>query len=237
MEGAVRGEEAVGGKDVQVGMEDEVVAESVDGCDGAEFPVGEIEADAKGVAEALGGGAEEDGEVGAAFAEDAAEDLGDGEDELAVGDVVADGTGDPFAGAPDAALVAGGAEVTGLAGEGEEALVAAIGAVEPGEAGGEIPAAEKGLDGGDGLVAQRAEVPAMASLVLGEEVVPAVMDELPEGRSLGTAGSGGRVGSPAGGAGGRHDARQGQSRLELAVPCNERLRGMAGRNSPLAGGR
>ena len=89
------------------------------------------------------------GEEVAAFAEDAAQDLGDGEDELAVGDFVADGGGDPVAGGADAALVAGGAEVAALAGEGEEAFVAAVGALEAGEAGGEVAAAEEGLDGGE----------------------------------------------------------------------------------------
>jgi len=47
----------------------------------------------------------------AAFAKDAAENLGDGEDKLAVGDFVADGVGDPLANGAGAALVAGGAEV------------------------------------------------------------------------------------------------------------------------------
>jgi len=50
----------------------------------------------------------------AAFAEDAAEDLGDGKHELAVGDFVADGVGDPLANGAGAALVAGGAEVAAL---------------------------------------------------------------------------------------------------------------------------
>ena len=117
----------------------------------------------------------------AAFAEDAAQDAGDGEDELAVGDFVADGGGDPVAGGADAALVAGGAEVAALAGEGEEAFVAAVRALEAGEAGGEVATAEKGLDGGDGGGRERAEGFAVVFLVVGEEVVPAVVDELPEG--------------------------------------------------------
>lgn len=188
VEGAVGGEKAVGGEDVEVGVEDEVVAEGVDGGDGSEFALGEVEADAEVIAEAFGGGAEQDGEVRAAFAEDVAEDLGDGEDELTVGDIVADGAGDPIAGASDAALMARGAEVAGLAGEGEKTLVAAVGALKSGEAGGEIAAAEEGLDGGDGLRAQRTEGLAVAGFVLGEKVVPAVMDELPEGRGTGTAG-------------------------------------------------
>ena len=48
------------------------------------------------------------------FAENAAQDFGDGEDELAVGNFVADGGGDPVAGGADAALVAGGTEVAGF---------------------------------------------------------------------------------------------------------------------------
>ena len=83
-----------------------------------------------------GGGFEEEMQEIAAFAEDTAEDFGDGEDELAVRDFVADGGGDPIGGLADAALVAGRAEVAAFAGEGEEALVAAIGAMEAEEAGG-----------------------------------------------------------------------------------------------------
>ena len=44
-------EEAVGGEDVEVGMKDEVIAEGVDSGDGGEFPIGEVEADAEGIAE------------------------------------------------------------------------------------------------------------------------------------------------------------------------------------------
>ena len=57
---------------------------------------------------------EEMGERHAALAEDAAQDFGDGEDKLAVGNFVADGGGDPVAGGADAALVAGWAEVAAL---------------------------------------------------------------------------------------------------------------------------
>jgi len=90
--------------------------------------------------------------------------------------------GDPSAGLPDAALVAGGAEVAGLAGEGEELFVAAVGAMEAGEAGGEVAAAEEGADGGDGIGAQRSHGAAVVGFASGEEVVPGVVDELPEGR-------------------------------------------------------
>ena len=65
-------EEAVGGEDVEVWVENEVVAEGMDSGDGTEFSLGEIEAGAEGVAEGIGGGVEEVGEEMAAFAEDAA---------------------------------------------------------------------------------------------------------------------------------------------------------------------
>jgi len=50
---AVGGEEAVGGEDVEVRVEDQIIAESVDGGDGSDATVGEIEASAEGVAEGL----------------------------------------------------------------------------------------------------------------------------------------------------------------------------------------
>ena len=99
----------------------------------------------------------------AAFAEDVAQDFGDGKDELAVGDFVPNGGGDPLAGGADAALVAG-------------------------EAGGEVAATEKGLDGGDGVGAEWAEGFSVVFFVTSEEVVPFVVDELPKGRGAGTAG-------------------------------------------------
>ena len=68
----------------------------------------------------------------AALAEDATQRAWHGEDELAVRKVVAHGVGDPVADPADAALVAAGAEVAGLAGEGEELFVAAAGALEGG---------------------------------------------------------------------------------------------------------
>jgi hypothetical protein len=131
---------------------------------------------------------EEVGEEVAALAEDAAEDFGDGEDELAVGHFVADGGGDPVAGGADTALMAGRAEVAALAGEGEEAFVTAIGALESREAGGEVAAAEEGFDGGDGGRVEWAEILAVFRFVVGEEFVPAVVDELPKGRGARAAG-------------------------------------------------
>jgi len=107
---------------------------------------------------------------------------------LAVGDFVANGGGDPVAGGADAALVTGWTEVAALAGEGKKAFVAAVGALEAGEAGGEVATAEEGFDGGRGGGVERAEGLAVFAFVAGEEFVPAVADELPEGRGAGAAG-------------------------------------------------
>ena len=100
---------------------------------------------------------------------------------MAVGDFVADAGGDPVANGAGAALVAGGAEVAALAGEGEQAFVAAIGALEAGEAGCEVAAAEEGLHGGDSGGTEWAEGFPVKFFIVGEEGVPAVVDDLPEG--------------------------------------------------------
>jgi hypothetical protein len=104
-----------------------------------------------------------------------------------VRDIVADGGGDPLAGLADAALVAGGAEVARLAGEGEEFLVPAIGTMEAGEPRSEIATTDERADGGHGLGAQRSHCAAMAVFVTGEEIFPGKVDDLPEGRGTGTA--------------------------------------------------
>ena len=95
---------------------------------------------------------------------------------------MADGGGDPLANGASAALVTCGAEVPALAGEGEQAFVATVGALEAGEAGGEVAAAKEGLDGGDGIGAKRAEGFPVLPFVVGEELVPAVVEDLPEWR-------------------------------------------------------
>jgi len=180
VEATVGGEESVGSEKVEVRVEDEVVAEGVEGGDGSDAALGEVESGAVGVLEGLDGGMKEYGEELAAFAKDAAQDTGDGEDELAVRNFVADGGRDPFAGGADAALVAGGAEVAAFAGKGEESFVTAIRALEAGEAGGKVAAAEEGLDGGDGGGWKWAEGFTVFRFVVGEKVIPAVVDELPE---------------------------------------------------------
>jgi hypothetical protein len=155
VEATLRIEQAVGGKDMEVRVEEEVIAKSVDGGDSGESAVGQVETGAKGFEQGVGGGFEQKMEEVAALAENAAQGFRDGEDELAVGDFVADGGGDPLGALADPALMAGGAEVAAFAGEGEEAFVAAIRAVEAEETGGKIAAAEEGFDGGRGGGARR----------------------------------------------------------------------------------
>jgi hypothetical protein len=143
VEATVGGEEAVGSEDMEMGVEDEVVAEGVDGGDGSDATVGKIEPCAEGVLEGGRGGVEQVGEKVAAFAEDATQDLGDGEDKLAVRNFAADRIGDPSSNGAGAALVADGAEVAAPAGEGEQVLVTAVGTLEAGEPGGEFTATEE----------------------------------------------------------------------------------------------
>lgn len=169
-------------------MEDEVVAKGVQGGCGGEAALGQIQACAEVVPQAVGGGLEELGEESAAFAEDAAQDFGNGKDELAVGDGVANAGGVPFGGLAGAALVAGGADVAGFAGEGEEVLVSAVGAEITGEAGGEVATVVVGLDGGDGFGTEGAHGGAGVVLVAGVEVIPGGVDDLPKWGGAGAAG-------------------------------------------------
>jgi hypothetical protein len=123
----------------------------------------------------------------AALAEDAAEGFRHRKHELPVWNIKAEDAGDPVAGLADFALMATWTEVARLAGEGEEALVAAVGTLEPRESGGEVSAAVELANDVNGVASQRAVNGAVAFLVTGFEVGPAVVDELPEGRGSGTA--------------------------------------------------
>jgi hypothetical protein len=76
---------------------------------------------------------------------------GDGEHEVPVGHRGADLIGDEGAFDLRAALVARGAETALPAGEGKEEFMAAVGAVEAGEAGMEIAASEESRDRRGGL--------------------------------------------------------------------------------------
>jgi hypothetical protein len=188
VEATLRIEQAVGGKDMEVRVEEEVIAKSVDGGDSGESAVGQVETGAKGFEQGVGGGFEQKMEEVAALAENAAQGFRDGEDELAVGDFVADGGGDPLGALADPALMAGGAEVAAFAGEGEEAFVAAIGAVEAEEAGGKIAAAEEIAHGGEDIGTERPHGGTVAFFIAGKEGIPSGSDDLPERRCTGAAG-------------------------------------------------
>ena len=86
------------------------VALAKNGGDGSDAALREVEPGAEAVLEGVDGGVKEQSEKAAAFAKDASQDFWDGEDELAVGNFVADRGGDPFAGGADATLMAGRAE-------------------------------------------------------------------------------------------------------------------------------
>ena len=99
-----------------------------------------------------------------------------------MGHVEADGVCDPVAHVADAALVAAWAEVPGLAGEGQQFFVAAVGALQAGEPGGEVAAVVELIHHGHGVAAQWAVGLAVGGFVPSEKVVPGVVDDLPEGR-------------------------------------------------------
>ena len=98
------------------------------------------------------------------------------------------GSCDPFTGGSHASLVARGTEVAGFTGEGEQPLMAAIGAFEARESRGKITAAEEGFVGCDSVRFERTEYRAVFIFVIGGKGTPAVIHKLPERRGAGTAG-------------------------------------------------
>jgi hypothetical protein len=87
-----------------------------------------------------------------AFAEDAAQHFRERENKLAVRDLVADGICDPITGLASSALMAGGAEVAGFAGESTKFFVTTIRALEACKTCGEVAAPEKCTDGINGIL-------------------------------------------------------------------------------------
>ena len=187
VEAALGVEQAVGGKDVEVRVGEEVIAEGVDGGDSGESAVGQIETGAEGFEQGVSGGFEQEMEEVSALAEDAAQDFRDGEDELAVRDFVTNRGGDPLGALADAALVAGGTEVAALAGEGEEAFVSAIGTMESEETGGKVAAAEEIAHDGEDIGTERPHGGTVAFFATGKEGLPGGGDDLPERRGTGAA--------------------------------------------------
>ena len=179
--------ESGGGEDVKVGMEVQIVAECLHRGDGGEPAIGQFQPRPHPVLETVNGRAEEMIEELASFAENAPKRFGHGEDELPVRHVEAEDARDPVAGLADFALMATRTEVAGLAGEGKEAFMPAVRTLEPGESSGEVSAAVELANDVNGVASQRAVNGAVAFLVTGFEVGPAVVDDLPEGRGSGTA--------------------------------------------------
>ncbi len=179
--------ETGGGEDVEVRMKDEVVAESLHCGDGCELAVREVETGPEPVAQALDGSAEEEVEEVASLAKDAAQGTRHGEDELPVRHLVTESVGDPMPGLADPALMARRTEVPPFAGEGQQLLMAAVGTLKAGEAGREVAAAVELLDHRERVGPKRSVGLTVRSFVVSEELVPAVVDDLPERRGAGAS--------------------------------------------------
>jgi hypothetical protein len=123
----------------------------------------------------------------APFAENATEGFRHRKHELPVRHFEAEDAGDPVSGLADFALMATRTEVARLAGEGEEALVSAFGALQARESGGEITAAMELANGVDGVGAEGAVNGAVAVFVAGEKIGPTMVDDLPKRRGAGAA--------------------------------------------------
>ena len=85
--------------------------------------------------------------------------------------------------------MATGTEMPGLAGEGEELFVAAVGTLKSRESSGEIAAAVELAHDLHGIGPQGTVDGAMAALVAGLELGPGVVNDVPEWRGARTAGS------------------------------------------------
>ena len=72
------------------------------------------------------------------------------------------------------------AVASGFAGEGEEFLVTAVRAMEAGESLGEIPATIELLDDFDGFGTEWSMTFPVGSFVLGLEIIPPMVDDLPK---------------------------------------------------------
>lgn len=177
MEPAVGVEDFGGGDDVDVRVPEEKIAESLESHDEAGLADGAVGAEADPGVDGAMGGVVEVAEQRAVAEEERADEARHGEDKMPVGHWGADGVGDERTFDERAPLVAGGAEAALLAGESEEEFVVAVGAVEAGEAGVEVAAAQEGGDGGGGL------------RVKGGPFRGAVVENLPDRRGAGLAGA------------------------------------------------
>ena len=135
-------------------MRRSIITEGLHRGDGGELSLGQLKPGPHRVAQTLDRGSEEVVEKLAPLAENSPERLGHGEYELPVRHLDADDAGDPVAGLADFPLMAAWAKMPRPAGEGEEALMHAVGTLEPGEADGKVSATVElthdgyGVDGG-----------------------------------------------------------------------------------------
>ncbi len=141
MKGAVGGENTGGGEHVDVGVPKQVAAKGRHGDAEAGLAGRAGGAITQPQGEHFLGGVVKLTEQGGLASENSAQHAGEREHEVVVGAGLADVVGDGGGFGEGAALVTGGAEVALFAGEGEQVVVAAVGAVEAGEAGVEIAAA------------------------------------------------------------------------------------------------
>jgi len=133
-------ENSSGGEAVDVGMIGEVVAEGVDGEDDPGPALGEVGLLAQPVLQGMGYEVAEFGEALGFFAEDVAEDSGDGENPVPVWDGQTNLVANVGSCIECAALVAARAAAAPLASEGQQVVVVAVRALDAKEAAGEIAA-------------------------------------------------------------------------------------------------
>ena len=115
----VGGKQTVGDEHVKMGMEDEVIAKSMNGGNSSDFAFRKIELEAKGFGQGIDRTLEQKRKQLTTFAKDAAQQFGNGENHLSMWDLMADRSRDPFASGSHASLVAGRTEMASFAGEGE----------------------------------------------------------------------------------------------------------------------
>ena len=177
MEPAVGVEDSGGGDDVDVRVSEEKIAESLESHHEPGLAAGAVGAEAKPGGDGEMGGVAEVVEQRAVAEKERADEARHGEHDVPMGHGGADGVGDEGTFDERAALVARGAETALLAGKCEEEFVIAVGAAEAGEAGVEVAAVEEGVDGGGGFGGEAGDVSGM------------IVENLPEGRSAGLAGT------------------------------------------------
>jgi len=126
-------EAAVGDQDVAVGIEAEEIAESLDGDDGAGDGIGFRNCLLEKYLQGFPGAPAQIGKELPVIQEASAQDLRNAENKMPVGDLLEDIHAEPFAELHHALLMAGWAEMTALAGEGQQVFVAAVNTFDTGE--------------------------------------------------------------------------------------------------------